>query len=118
MNGLRSDYLEKLVRLCVSNFQNVVACDQLTSMCDGDRFICNLDRSFEKGSHYIALAIQNGKCVYFDSYGFPCLNEHIEAALIRNNISKLYYSKKTIQNGISLFCGYFCLAFLICDEKT
>ena len=117
MNGLRSDYLENLAQVCLDKFNNVVACDNLPILKSGDRFICNLDTSHEKGSHYIAISIKNGRSIYFDSYGFPCLNKHIKNTFLSSNITKIYYSKKPIQTSVSLFCGYFCLAFLICDEQ-
>ena len=114
MNGLRSDYLEKLAKICL----NVVACDELKVLNYGDKYICNLDRSYEEGSHYIAISIKEENSIYFDSYGNPCLNEYIKNALVENHITEMYYSAKQIQNSISLFCGYFCLAFLICDERN
>ena len=118
MNGLRSDYLKDLSNLCLSDFNDVLPCDKLTVLKQGDKYICNLDPSNEKGSHYIAVSIKKNYCLYFDSYGFPCMNDYIKKAFLDNDITTVYYSKKTIQSSLSLFCGYFCLAFLICDECT
>ena len=117
MNGLRSDYLENLANICLLKFNNVTACDKLKTLKQGDKYICNLDPSHQKGSHYIAISVKKSGSLYFDSYGFPCMNEHIKRAFLKSNITKLYYSQKSIQSSISLFCGYFCLAFLICDER-
>ena len=116
MSGLRSDYLKDLSNLCLSDFSDVVPCDKLSVLTQGDKYICNLDPSNEKGSHYIAVSIKKDYCLYFDSYGFPCMNEYIKKAFLENDITTLYYSKKSIQSSFSLFCGYFSLAFLICDE--
>ena len=115
-NGLRSDYLKNLVSLCIPDFNDVVPCDKLLDLKEGDKYICNLDPSNEKGSHYVAISIKENYCLYFDSFGFPCMNEYIQKALLNNDIMIVYYSKKRIQDGLSLFCGYFCLAFLICDQ--
>ena len=68
MNGLRSDYLEDLAKLSLSSFRNVVACDMLTNLKEGDRFICNLDKSSEKGSHYIAISVKQEGSIYFDGW--------------------------------------------------
>ena len=100
------------------NFNNVVACDELKVSNYGDKYICNLDRSYEEGSHYIAISIKEENSIYFDSYGLPCLNEYIKKSLVGNQITEIYYSAKQIQNSLSFYCGYFCLAFLIYDKKN
>ena len=100
------------------NFNNVVACDELKVLNYGDKYICNLDRSYEEGSHYIAISIKEENSIYFDSYGLPCLNEYIKKSLVGNQITEIYYSAKQIQNSLSFYCGYFCLAFLIYDKKN
>ena len=117
MSGLRSDYIDVLARTCLVNFNCVTPCDLLKKISKGQSYICNLDPSYKEGSHYIALSIQGGTVIYFDSYGLPCMNEHIIDAFLKNNLNQYVYSRKKIQNNISLFCGYFCLAFLICEEK-
>ena len=117
MNGLRIDYLENLSNLCLYRFRSVVPCDMINDLKVGDQFICNLDTSHEKGSHFVALSVKKGEVLYVDPYGLPCINKYIQSSFSKYGINKIYYSKKPIQSSLSLFCGYFCLAFLICDER-
>ena len=115
MNGLSSDYLENLAYLCLSKFNNVLPCNMLTDLNHGDRYICNLDKASEKGSHCVALSIKKNKILYFDSLGLPCMNEHIIKAFQNNNITEICYSEKPIQSGISFFYGIASFGSCICQ---
>ena len=61
--------------------------------------------------------VKKDESLCFDSYGLPCMNKFILNSFQKNDITKISYSKTSIQTGLSLFCGYFCLAFLISDEQ-
>ena len=117
MNGLRSDYLNKLAKTCLLDFKSVTACDLLEDLKSGEKYICNLDPSFKPGSHYVCFSIEEKTVIFFDPYGQPCYNDYMLKAFSESQLSEMKYSKKCIQNDVSLFCGYFCLSQLICYEQ-
>ena len=80
----------------------------------GKQFIVNLSTSNTSGSHFIALSIKNDYCLFFDSFGKSCTNSYIIESLYNQN-KNIIYSNIQIQDFLSHFCGYFCLAFLIND---
>jgi hypothetical protein len=78
--------------------------------------IFNLSKHNEKGTHFVAVVIKNKTVFYFDSYGKPCENENILNFL--NQLSPVYfYNKFSIQADNSIFCGIFCLGFLLSCQK-
>ena len=134
MNGLRSDYIEKIGKICLEEKKLLVLpCDHFSKLSNieiGDSYIVNLDTSFKKGSHYIAIHVVKNKeinkttschdIIYFDSIGLPLTNKSIINGQIKNGFSRLVYNRKYIQSGISYFRGYYCIAFLIkcCVKKN
>jgi len=113
MNGLTNLYLEKLCRKFIgSNFIGVYPSDT-----DPDTkrkkfsIIFNLSPHYEEGSHFISVLKLDDLIYYFDSFGKPPKNLHI------NNFMKKFqlpiiYSKIKLQDDKSSFCGFFCFYFL------
>jgi len=74
-------------------------------------YIINL-QDFEdgEGTHWTCFKIfDNGKCCYFDSFGFPM---PIEISKFLMPFKPIAQSNRHIQYIQSEKCGYFCLAFI------
>lgn len=72
-------------------------------------YVINFETSNEEGSHWVAIIIDNTRCVYFDSYGLPPPAE-LESMLLTNSISELFFQDEQLQTN-SNRCGWFCLFF-------
>ena len=120
-NGLRSDYVEKIGKMCLKNDLQVLPCDffyNLNKIHTGQSFILNLDPSHEKGSHNVGLYIQDENVLYFDPIGLPCVNRYIINGLRKHGQRRITYSLKTIQGGISFHCAFFVLSFhIVCASQ-
>ena len=76
-------------------------------------FILNTQPRSKSGEHWVAIflnARHHGE--YFDSYGFPPMNQNV-IRFLRRNTTSWTYSKKVLQNPISFMCGGYCIYFLI-----
>ena len=120
-NGLISDFVERIASLCLKNKLYVLPCDyfaKMKEMKSGDSYILNLDRSTQRGSHYVGLYLSPTNVLYFDPLGFPLVNSDVENGLLKHGVTEITYSKKIIQGGISFHCGVFVIAFhIICVAK-
>lgn len=74
--------------------------------------IFNLSKYYQKGSHFIAIVKIKNKIIYFDPLGKKCSNIGILKFLLKTK-TKVIYNTKKIQSDFSIFCGFFCLSFLI-----
>ena len=112
--GLSSDYVNWLCTYCLESPPEILACDVFKSqalLVNGKTYICNLDKSTQSGSHYVAIIVKNDSILYFDSFGMPPLNADILFTLNKSEKS-IYYSTTMIQSVFSIFCGVFCISFL------
>ena len=119
--GLSSYDIKYLSQHCLKKIPHILPCDIFETqaiLSDNSAFICNLETSDYSGSHYVCILILEEYIVYFDSIGLPVINEHILRKLKTSN-KDVYYSQKSIQGPLSVFCGMYDIAFLIkCqDEK-
>ena len=118
MNGLSSVYLNEVAKFCLKKFIQVIPCDYLHyyNLRQGDQFIVNLSDSSKPGTHFIAISVKKGHCVFFDSFGLPCHNSYIleKMQTCRKN---LIFSTLQIQSMQSFMCGFYSLAFLISDQN-
>lgn len=74
-------------------------------------YIINLMDSTDIGSHWVALIIEKGRCLYFDSFGVvPSLQ--VEEWMHQSQY-KYQFNNKIIQNLDSVNCGYFALGLII-----
>ena len=115
--GLDSYYLKAISSYCLKKFIDVIPSDFLVPLTlkANEQYIINLSDSNSKGTHFVALSIKDDHIIYFDSFGMDCTNHYIISKLIESR-KNLVISKTPIQAINSYFCGYFCLAFLICDQ--
>ena len=72
--------------------------------------VVNLDRSYEKGSHWIVLHYNDIECAeHFDSLGNKP-DEVLQNLLTDQRISYKYNNKR-LQNYFTDTCGFFCLYY-------
>ena len=76
-------------------------------------FIINLDKNYQKGSHWIGLSIKNFRGYYFDSFGLKIYNKNILNFLKKIKIKKISYNTKIIQKISDVNCGHYCIGFAI-----
>ncbi len=106
-NILRRNNASKL------NFGGVYALNELPKIAKNKAYIINLDKSYENGSHWVAIYFdKNGRGEYFDSFGLPPFLPELKDFLNRNCKMWLYNSKR-LQSKDTLVCGQYCIYFLI-----
>ena len=117
-NGLSSNSLSYLSKNCLSKLASVLPCDhffKLHTLPNNSSYIINLDNSQYSGSHYVAVIVKKEYVWYFDSIGLPLglsMNSNILNRLKRTR-KDILWSKKSIQGINSLFCGFYCISFLV-----
>lgn len=120
MSGLTNFQLEKIAKSYLGNtFLGVFPCDanpNIQSKRQKLSFIFNLSKHDEPGSHYVAVIIFRKKIYFFDSYGKKLTNTHIKNFLRKLNL-KIFYHTEKIQPKNSIFCGFYCLSYLIFMSK-
>lgn len=113
--GLTNDYLEKLCKKVLpKSFVGVHPCDKTPEVNKKSNFslIFNTGLSSSSGEHFVAVFAKNSRIFYFDSFGEPISNEYIKNFL--SQFSNHYYMHhRKIQDDLSNFCGFYCLAYLI-----
>lgn len=75
-------------------------------------FIVNTDPRSKPGTHWLAIHYnQEGRCIFFDSYGFQPSHFRLESYL-NSTSSSWTWNRKRIQ-GDSDYCGLYCILFLL-----
>ena len=97
------------------NFLGVYSSDNIPLLTDKRQsIIINFDRSYEMGSHFIAIFMKNKKtCLYFDSLNFE--NIPIELSVYLQQYPNVEDLSKNIQSRFSTFCGFYCMLFILCN---
>ena len=113
MNNLQ---IENMVKShpCGRNFHGVYAADTLPDTPQrGKSYIVNCDESHKSGSHWVAFykPPNNTYPDYFDSFGFPPLNEYFYTFL--KDYRFFYYNNVTLQATSSNICGEYCIFYVI-----
>lgn len=121
--GLTNHYVNNLGKLILKhNFEGVGPVDcffmlnkKIPKSDKNLSFIINLSDCNEKGSHFVAIYVSSNKIYYFDSYGLPPFSPEIKKFIKKNKINgrTFKYNSQLIQNKDSIFCGYYCIAFLM-----
>lgn len=119
-HGLTNFYVEKLAkRLLKKKFKGVYPSDSHPNMKNFQFIIFNESKHYEKGTHYVCFAKFKKNVLYFDSLGKKLTNTSLKK-FIYKNYSKYRLIKmfnNPIQSDNSYFCGFFCIAFLLCVKK-
>ena len=82
-------------------------------------FIANTKPRNHNGEHWVAFNFDKiGICHFFDSYGQEPAKYNFETYLQKS--AKSYFSNKKRIQGLSSFCGHYCLLFLLfkCRNKS
>lgn len=118
MEGLTNKYVEDLGKKHCKNFIGTFPCNILPDIQGKDFFslVFNESKHNEEGSHFVAIFANKNEIYYYDSLGLKCENKYILSFL---NLSgrKIIENKIQIQSYDSIFCGYFCLSFIIYMSK-
>ena len=118
--GVTSEYLAKLAKNCLDIQPEILPCDIFQSeskLTANKSFIINSQISNLPGSHFLCVLIKEEEIIYFDSLAFPLLNSYIKTKLKTVN-KPIKYCIHPIQGANSVFCGLYCLSFLIvCQRK-
>ena len=76
--------------------------------------VFNLSKHDTKGSHFIAICADGKNLMYFDPLGHKCDNKDILSFLnLAKKKRKLRTKFQKVQSCSSIFCGFFCIAFLL-----
>ena len=73
--------------------------------------IVNTDISTQNGKHWLALLLDKDKCLYFDSFGLPIVEELL-LKYLEPHYNVVTYSDVCIQHIKSDKCGKFCILFV------
>ncbi len=117
MIGLTNIYVDSVCRNTCARFNGVYSCDTLPlRMFHNESFVVNLSKYSEKGTHFIAIIINDHSVTYFDSYGITCTNEYI-LRFIRYQCKFIVYSPIRIQGDLSIHCGFFCIGCVLSFDR-
>ena len=118
--GLTTDTLLNLLS-GTRHFIGVYAEDELKNLTITNfpsLLICNIDKSSEPGSHWIALGIFRHSLEVFDSTGFkiflwsrvPC---HLLNFIHKLSLTRQVILSKRIQSNKSTLCGFYCILYIL-----
>ena len=81
--------------------------------------IVNTDFSTGRGEHWLALILKDDRCLFFDSFGVPLLDETL-IEYLSSYYDSVTYSNVAVQDFRSEKCGEFCILFIknVKDRKT
>ena len=122
--GLNTVELQELMDLCSiypEDFFGVQPCDiflenaKKKKFSSNSRHIINLSSSNHSGSHWVCIMFKDKQALYFDSFGDKCYDKNILKVFEEMNMN-FDYSNVNIQHNKSTYCGYFCIARILCDE--
>lgn len=117
MTGLTNGYVEDLgKKICGKYFLGTFPCDILPNVYKKYNYslVINLSKHDTLGSHFVCIFADKNNLLYFDPLGNKCMNKYILKFIHRNKKGrKLKLKFKKIQSDKSIYCGFFCLAFLL-----
>ena len=75
--------------------------------------IVNNQKSTQPGEHWVAIYFgKNKNAEFFDSFGNSPITFGLDK-FIKKNSTKMTFNKTKLQSNFSLFCGYYCVLYLI-----
>ena len=118
--GLTTDTLSHLLT-GTRNFIGIYAEDELQNLIITSFpsfLVCNIDKSSQPGSHWIALGIFRQKIEVYDSSGFkfflwsrvPC---HLLNFIHKLSLTRRVLVSKRIQSFKSTLCGFYCIFYVL-----
>lgn len=124
-NGISNFFIDSILKSVKNNsyYYGVYSANNIpTHLITKKNFsiISNLSNVGENGSHFITIIAYCNYVLYLDSFGLPCINENIATFL--NSLKRpIFYNATQIQDFSSLFCGYYCVLFVLffnCHKKN
>jgi hypothetical protein len=120
MSGLTNRYVEKIGKKILGGiFLGVFPCDLHPKVGRRKTFclIFNLSKHNEKGTHFVAIFASKDALFYFDPFGKKISNSYVKKFIDRIiRTRQLKQNKKCIQSKTSIFCGFYCLSFLLSQK--
>lgn len=103
------------VNTCLSpikKFKGVFSSDNIYKLkLKGECIIINFDRSYEPGSHFIAIyCVNKNTIMYFDSLNLDSIPQEIYNYIKSYKLS--IDMSFNLQNIFSTYCGFYCILFL------
>ena len=122
MSGLTNQYVEELGKQILGkHFLGTFPCD-IQPIVDKKKIfslVFNLSKHDSKGSHFIAIFADENNLLYFDPLGHKCENADILQFMTKVRSKRKMRTKfRKIQDCDSIFCGFFCIAFLLSRHKN
>jgi len=115
--GLSNSYLDSLGKKLFKDFVGVFPCDIHPSISKKSKFsiIFNTGDSTTSGEHFIAIVKTAKSIFYFDSFGGHPSDPNILTFLnnLKEKNRRLIVWKKKIQDDSSIYCGFYCIGFII-----
>lgn len=96
----------------IKKFKGVYSADNAIKLTNkGDCIVINFDKSYQPGSHFIAVYLSNKNvCKYFDSLNLKEIP--LEIAKYLSLYKKAIDCSKHLQSYLSTYCGFYSMLFL------
>jgi len=119
MAGLTNKYVEQMGKKYAKTFVGVFPCNTHPVVDESEQFslIFNESKHDEEGTHFVAIFANKQHLYYFDSLGLKLENVYIKL-FCNSQGRRLVENRQQIQSYDSLFCGYFCICFIMYMEAT
>lgn len=114
--GLSNFFVQDFLKLCdVKYFSgvysiNFIPAEEFTKK--QSCFVLNLAHSSMLNGHFVVIFIRESSIYYLDPFGFPVSNQDIYK-LAEKNRKTIYFSNEQIQDFQSVYCGFFCIFFIL-----
>ena len=114
MNSLQLNKVMKSQKETRKSYLGTFALDKLPQKVRYPScLIVNNQKSTEPGEHWVAIYFgKNKKAEFFDSFGNSPHTFGLEK-YIQNNSLTMKFNRIKLQSDFSLFCGYYCVLYLI-----
>ena len=121
--GVTNLFIEDIVSCAkLRNYRGCFSSDRIPPSLTREKkwsIICNLSRSADEGTHFVALIREDQELYYFDPLQ---LDEHPNqdiASFLRScsGVEKLYQLTEPLQDEESFYCGFFCIFIVIFAER-
>ena len=101
--------------VCARYFSGVFPCDKIPAI---QKFpsvmVVNTDKHNEKGTHWLAVYIQDKKTLeFFYSYGFPPVTYGEDITRFVKMYPRIRWNTTSLQSLTSNVCGQYCIFFII-----
>ena len=121
MPGVTNGYLQDIGKEIIGKtFLGSFPCDIQPNPRRKKTFsvIFNISKHNEKGTHFVAIFADETRLLYFDPLGNACKNKYILSFLSKHNLNRKIRKKfPKIQSNESIFCGYYCIGFILAMTK-